>query len=1382
MSNEIDLETGTKIVDNDDFIFLDTVSIEDISKKFPWKLLSEEDLRNKLEIAYKKIVKNSVAFSRNVARLIRKQNSDRLRPNNMDIWESGLVLPINKEHLIAYELVPNDQELLKKRTLSHRELFFWSDDMRFELSQKIYNQKFHEDDVRGISNPVTSNTGREIIDALDLANYPKKIETRISLENEMLAMFAYAYDENKIGSKNSVPSHLDCDLEPSKIGYKGQRHYNKQFSYNKESFDVYELQHPGDQNSLNDNLRRFKNDIIQYEKMYRVDSVEKIINDGIIQMEKDRKVNKDVELTIAKKNLQFQTIAKVLQEFYPNLNSNSKYFSEATFFTEIGKSIDYGRLGFTFSVIATSLDEIPPNMYYELYDDLSENSKTKNFSVDPGLRKMFLEDLAGYRQNVTNANIAEREDETMNMRSKKDQIYKSMILSIYGIKRYNELVTFANKYKQQYIYNNVTDEEVEMIEAKHAEILKRHEIYRNNNGKHVILRKEYDTLPLESSEKHILFLQMYDAFALDSKRMTSLQRNNHEIICKFDGTNIGCEHELILAKMKQLPFAEQEFYQDRLNKEFVEIREEFDAGTCQYCGRKIEDYKQLVVTTEFDVSKQPIPKFRVSMKETKDIEYTIIRAIQKNDPVAGLIPEVQAILAVFIWDDVRRITDYVEPTIVNFYNYIENNRDSNERIYKELTKICVIYSHIVYEIMTYRPDSIKFLSTPELPWDPTKVRKGSSTSQVLKGEDVGNMGAVNVDKTETTPETSVNPEILLKRCLFMIRHRFKNQYLLSRKIRKGMMGDYLVSIYKQYIHAQKKNLIKPLDSSNRWSKIYYRKQWSDIKLDELRLISDGAKDPYYSNLAKNLLEYMGNIDFSKVPTYKSTRPRKSINLYTGFVFNEYLEIPFTYLIHTEKTKLSQILPVEYNKYGVSQKWKKIVIHTNDSKKHEFDMSRYNKLYSQYLNFYKNSLNTDIVTPDDFVLHTDTSKVTKVEYYNTSGETKDSLKKSKYSESEQSDIRNKIEIQNMIKSMFEYIEETQNVEFKKYISDNVESDPVKGYVYKPKYDDLVDEFKTAMSSTNANTSSITIRIRDDEDLVENPVKIKEHTGKPSFDHEANELITILLRSVGNSDPMIVAEKYKKLKQLGRKITQEKEELDQYVGISYFMKGLDDKEIIDIHNRYQTHKIISYITNIYQMANLLNYAESTSDLYNTDQGRTLIRYYGKLKPNIAKIDAAMHDISEDHIGLETNYINKNTSRQVQIVFSAFQKICYVMIESGAEGGQLIMDTLDEFFKQDESVNMSYRSRDYIEELEDTRRQSRYDETKLAERLIAERNDDQNEGIGGIAILNNIGEYSGNDILGKERRPIESMLQSEYQSQSKEYSNDLDNYHETLFDGND
>ena len=426
--------------------------------------------------------------------------------------------------------------------------------------------------------------------------------------------------------------------------------------------------------------------------------------------------------------------------------------------------------------------------------------------------------------------------------------------------------------------------------------------------------------------------------------------------------------------------------------------------------------------------------------------------------------------------------------------------------------------------------------------------------------------------------------------------------------------------------------------------------------------------PETVKIAKELIDIYDNLDITKIPTYKSSRLPMNIPVITGYYPVTYLTIPYAFLMQEEQSKKLQIKPVDYNIYGVKQKWVKLELSLNQTvdgkKKIIYDSNEYNKIEKIKKEYFKNGINYSNIIPDSHISITD-SIVDNVKYINPSNKTKSELKKETYDEKTQELIREKIDIIESIDVMYEYIDSTQNNEFKAYVDEIAKKDQIKGYIISDKdYSTLIEEFKRQLKNTSGEADTkVYLRVRDDEDQIADPEKIKIKQGRVNFDQDANELVTILFRGLGNVDKENQREYYKNVRRLGRKIIQEEEEIDQYVGIGEHMKGLPTEEIIDIHNRYQIDKLSSYVTNLYQAANLLNYIDDKNQMYDTSQGKYLIQFVGKIKPDIKKIESLVSKINSPEMR------KQSPLDQIHELFKIFKNVCYTIIENSKEGSRLI-----------------------------------------------------------------------------------------------------------------
>lgn len=1276
---------GIEFADSDilfdgDFITIDTIAASYLDNQFPWDKLGETDLKDKLELLYIQYVKNPREFARNIAySTIKSQNK---QSTLAYLFEKEYIIPVVAEYLVAYEVEQHDIDKFKKKTLSKRELIFKTQENQFDLAGKTYIPIYSAENARKIIAP----SSRSVISHLDVADYPKHAEHRIVNFEEELALTGFIID----------PSFFPKGIQKFPF-------YNfKQ----PEFFSSTQIVYLHFVAQLIDNDISAKKQFDTIREMEKVDEFDSYFKSKVTLYPPDY-LSED-ELKLRKKFIEF---SKLLTKYYPTLIVND-YFTVENFYHEIMNGIDKGWLGFIFSIIclgdesgdykkilnSTELKINKNNFYLGEPKETSVNDGNVGGGSDKftggehikydGNQHLY-DAMNNYYRILSIKMISEKDLKTIKNRELKNQIYRSIILIIYGPTRYNELTTLSKKMRNLNFVDLVTKQEAAEIEEKHRSIVQYRHQYHSNTCGHFAVRRSYDLLDLDNIQKHNLFLLLKSDYSLDISRLTQTQKNNKQIVCKNDGFVIGCEHEYILAQMKKMPFSEKQKYQDILTKNFSEYNEDQDAVTCTYCGRKIEESKSLVLPFEHESSKQPIVRFRLSMTDTTDIESAIIRAVQRNEPGKGLDEATLRIEAQFLWDDVRRIMEYVEPTIVMYYNMIENKRDRLENFYKEISRICAIYAHIAYEILNFRPESRSFLSTPDSPWD----------------------------------EKDLNVQKVLRRCLFMMRLRFYNAMVRSAKIRKGMFSEYLVDIYKNYEKYRTESKTKIQLGFDRWVGIYYRIPWNKILLENFELYTPAISNKHHDKnftkikiLAEKAIEEFKTGELSDRPSLD----RLSINRIAGNKINEYMLIPYIYLVNLSNYQPT-ILPKDYTKHGVAQKWETIIITTKDGKVHEYKDKSYKEIYKKYQEYFASSYNASIILPHGYIPLNDLN-IKTVDYKNSDGELKSDVSKSTYSKSEQESIKKLIDRNLSISSFYTYIYETQDKEFEQYIDERIKPDNKKGYISKngsdisaKVFEEIVNTLKENLKSDSSSNKIIKNKIS--ETVAPKPLKRELSSGIPSFKTIANDLVYRLFNATDDKvNTTSMNEFYEKLQILGRRTIQEQEEIDQYVKISDHMKGLKSEEISDIHTGYQVDKLKSYIRILYQSANMLyNVSEESgvNYIYETRQGKNLVRYLNKLVPPIDKIKIIAKKISIDTV--------KNTrmskTQQVIHLFDIFYQICMLYISTSQLGAQFIKESLESFFIQDSTVNRSYRARDYQEDLGDVRRQAGYDQEQLRIKQMAD-----------------------------------------------------------------
>jgi len=1257
----------------DEFITLDVIDASEVDNIFPWYELSETELLQQLELIYKDNNNIPKTFARSIARLV--VESQKHTSTIGEIFKRNFILPVVHEKLVSYDV--SSAEKIKKKTFNHREILFVPKDQRPEYQGIAYAQIFDDDTFT-----VNSSTDREIIDKNDLTTYPLGLQSRVSLKDDRLAVVGFILDPSLIGNTRFVK------FSDSNSSY-GTAFVRRIYTH--VPWKLY----------TRNMLSQLENQIIEIDKFIANNRIEQTINVllKILDLPQHNVSN------IVKDEF-FIEVAKVMKTYYPTITINTTHsYTSQNYYNEISNGIDIGRLGKTFVIIHALQDEnVKASETLKYLEGLVnkkqhlQNSResiiinggkslpliTNNTVIANGLLELFKNDLIDYYRIVSINQIRKNAKQTEDNRSLKDQIYRSLILNIYGSTRYNEINVMSKYLKNTNFVDLVKEEESIAIEKKYKEITENVIKIRKSTCGHIHIRKQYDLLELTDPQKHRIFLSMRDEYA--TNEISSEQRNNKQIICKTDGLIIGCEHEYILALMNTATTEQRDKYYKELEKTYISDEESFDSATCVFCGRKIEDSKVFVIN-DYDDLRQPKMFFKLTMGESHDIESTVIRAIQKNEPLKGADDLSQRMNAIFLWDDVRRIFDYTEASISKYYSVIDTKKDHLEKIYKELSKVCVIYCHITYEIITFRSNSASYLETPDMPWK----------------HDIS-------DLTE--------PSVILKRCMTMIRLRFGNLYSSVDKIKKGMFQEYIGKIYMQYVSFRGNNRIVVNYGTDRWINVYYKKTMSEIVNDQMILLSKTNDKELVLMAEENI--YKHNIKFSlDVKTFfkeaqelvvSTSIPRRNIPTLLGYTFSEYHLIPTTFLLLDEPNSLEEIKPVEYNKYGIKQKWNKILLTTNDNKIHEYDVSDYNKIKNTYNTYFTSSYNADNVLPENYILENNPS-VEFIDYKNSEDELKSKKKKEIYTEEQQEKIREFIHIQKTVAAMYDYQITTQNSEFGKLLTEYVVLDKVKGYIISD-YKKLLEKFthEIALDNARVDNKSIIIGTTPESDLLP-PVKREKSTGVIYFKEQGNALILTLTKALGIQDSTIIESYYKRIQILGRRTIQEAEEIEQYSGISEYMKGLTPQEINEQHSGFQIDKIKMYIRIIYQSLSMIYNAtesENTVGMYNTSQGKFLIRYVGKITIPYTIIKVIGPKIKKAEK-------QKNKNDELTNLFTIFYETCMSVIKISNVGADLIKDLIDYFLDQDKDVNLSIKFIDYNLHLKEAIAQFRYDKERFKQKQL-------------------------------------------------------------------
>jgi hypothetical protein len=1319
-------------MEEDEYITLDIIESSVVDNRFPWYELSQAELIQQLELIYKDNSKLPKTFPHSIAKLVIDSQKD---TNKLDkIFSRNYVLPVVHEQLVSYDVF--SAEKIKKKTFNHREILFVPQNQRHEYVGNVYNQVFSDDTFI-----VNSYDNREIIDKNDLGTYPVGLQPRMTSKDERLAIVGFILDYNLIANTRFV-----------KFSYSA-KDYGTHFLRKMYSHVPWKLYTRSMLDELYNRIQEIDKFIINNRTEYTINVLLKIL----------ALPNHDKRMTI--KDTFFVEIAKVMKKYYPTISiEESSSYTSADYYHEITNGIDIGRLGRTFVIICSLHNENKKasDILLELESLVNKKqhlqntkestafggkafggkalpliqSSNNNTLIAKGLLELFKNDLIEYYRIISISQIKKNTKETEDARSLKDQIYRSLILSIYGNTRYNEINILAKQHKNSNFFDLVSDTEKIAIEKKHTEITKHINTIRKTTCGHIHIRREYDLLELNDPKKHLLFLQLRTEYT--TSEISSEQRNNKQLICKNDGLIIGCEHEVILAQMNTATVEQKTKYSELLERVFIADDESFDSATCAFCGRKVEDSKVLLMN-EFDDLRQPKMFFRLTMSQSHDIESSIIKAIQKNEPLKGVDELQQRMNAIFLWDDVRRIFDYTEASITKYYSVIDAKRDHLEKIYKELSKVCVIYSHITYEIIHFRANSASYLSTADMPW--------------------------KYDIADLT-----NPTIIIKRCMTMIRLRFGNLYTSVDKIKKGMFQEYIGKIYMQYTSFRSNNRIVINQGVDRWINVFYKKTMSEIVNDQMILLSK-TNDKKFVLMAEESI-YKHNMIFStdvknffkesKELVVSTTIPRRNIPLLSGHEFTKVHLIPATFLLIDEPDSVEEIKPVDYNKYGVKQKWTKIILTTNKDTK-EYQLSEYNKINSLYNTYFTNSYNAENVLPENYILANNPS-VESVDYKNIEDELKSKKKKETYTEEQQEKIRTLIGIQKSVADMYEYQYTTQNIEFGKLLTETVKNDNIKGYVISD-YKTLLDKFTSELSLDNARATTSSIIIgKTSESEIPPPNKREKSTGIIYFKEQGNSLILAMVKSLGIQENSVIEHYYEKIQILGRRTIQEAEEMEQYSGISEHLKGLSQQEINELHSGFQIDKIKMYIRIIYQSLSMIhnaNESDDTTGMYNTSQGKFLIRYVGK-------IDIPYSIIKVIGPKIKNAEKQKNKNDELQGLFNTFYETCMSVIKISNIGADLIKDLVDYFLDQDKDVNLSIKFIDYNLHLKEAVAQFRYDKERFKQKQLDAEAPDE------LMVISEKGEIDVNDDAIVHERDIipenKKMLIDEYRGAYEDYRQNI------------
>ena len=523
-----------------------------------------------------------------------------------------------------------------------------------------------------------------------------------------------------------------------------------------------------------------------------------------------------------------------------------------------------------------------------------------------------------------------------------------------------------------------------------------------------------------------------------------------------------------------------------------------------------------------------------------------------------------------------------------------------------------------------------------------------------------------------------------------------------------------------------------------------------------------AEESIYRHNTKFSIDVKSFFKEAKELTIATEVPRRNIPILVGHEFTETHLIPATFLLIDEPDSAEEIKPIEYNAYGVKQKWDKIILKTNN-KTYEYQVSEYNKVKSTYNTYFTNSYNPENVLPENYILENNPA-VEEVDYKNLEDEMKSKKKKETYTDEQQEKIRELIKIQKSVADMYEYQYTTQNVEFGKLLETNVSFDKIKGYVVS-NYNKLLESFTNELSLDNARVETGSIIIGKTKEIeISPPEKREKSTGVIYFKEQGNALILAMTKALGIQEREVIENYYNRIQILGRRTIQEAEEVEQYSGISEYLKGLTPQEINELHSGFQIDKIKMYIRIIYQSLSMIyNATESddTTGMYNTSQGKFLIRYVGKIQiPNsIIKVIGPKIKAAEKQ---------KNKNDELTSLFTAFYETCISVIRISNVGADLIKDLIDYFLDQDKDVNLSIKFIDYQRHLEEAVAQFRYDKERFRQKQLDVDAPD------GLLIIPEQGELDINDDgIFHEREPLaenKKLLIDEYRGVYQDHRNNI------------
>lgn len=870
------------------------------------------------------------------------------------------------------------------------------------------------------------------------------------------------------------------------------------------------------------------------------------------------------------------------------------------------------------------------------------------------------------------------------------------------LKNKNEIKTYKksdflsvteNLFGTQIPFEQLNDKELKKVKSFISKRKKNKEYIKQSKCKHFEFRNKYNSLDPETKNAAKLFMRMYNLFY--DKKINS-NNPNKNLNCEICGIPFSCNHEYLLSKkILQKDEKDKTKYEIILDKEYVV--ENYNVSTCRFCGRGLKESKKLEYHIEFDKSGKANYHVKVSLKESKEIENTIIQIIQKNDPdpfINQLPPEEQIRLELmdkmekdkenphnytfafpsYDMELKERILSKTEYKITQHYRSLEKNSrtESTKNVYKKLAKVLTIYSYLVYEIYNYRISTLSVLDTLKYPF---KI------------------------KDENSDYIHYDENLLLKRCLFLFRKRFSGLNNLANKLGKNEVKNQLIIYYKDLTKFLNRNSSKKLvTNSDNLEHVDYMKP--EIKL-VLERIQRFEKVKEKNIITAKLLKMFR--DFNELVRNPSLiiEPNSIIqSTYIGLTPRYYNQLPASVslfkLIDDKKSQKNEIiLPIDYNQYGVPQKFNTIELVFYSGKSKRYNLWKYKKLEKEYIDIENSGFDPKVIL-GNFVPKKHFS-VKKVEYYNQENISKTTLQNKEYSVETQQNIRKKIKHQEIFYLAKYILYDQQNNKLNKYFRDkkNITFDEVTGFKAR-NYDEFVNYYFESLGinpnkkrkGKQLKTNKLNENLNEKKNEETISVKLLETV--PVFDNLANQLVTIITKGIEIKNKNEINKYYKYAKKLGRLSLQEEEEIEKYPNIPQSLKSQSKEEIITKYTIRQTEQIYRYIKNIILKLNILANGKTRKDLEYISGNKFVLEFLGKVKVNkkeikeISNYAKKIWSIPYKEIGYK---------EKVFSMYEIFLQLLRKIISTSGKWGTLFCyQFVMNIFKQDQSTDFSYKLSDY------------------------------------------------------------------------------------------